>query len=141
MNLRSRIIAASLRSAAREFEHLTADPKLTQLNRLMDMVRRNVDTEYGRRFGFDTINSVADFQNQVPVVDYEAIKGDMNRVAGGTTNVFTAENPRMFAQTSGTTGDPKYVPITATCQGKIHQAQMRTWLRHSRSRRPIRSCW
>ncbi len=133
MNLRSRVIATSLARAAREFEKLTADPKATQLNRLRDMMRRNADTDYGRRFGFSAINSVADYQKQVPVVDYEAIKDDMNRVAGGALNVFTTENPKMFAQTSGTTGDPKYVPITSTCQGRIHQVQMRTWMSHAQS--------
>ena len=36
-------------------------------------------------------------------------------------DIFTAENPIMFAQTSGTTGKPKFIPVTPTCQGKVHQ--------------------
>ena len=37
----------------------------------------------------------------------------------------------MFAQTSGTTGDPKFVPVTPTCRGREHSDQMRTWLAHA----------
>ena len=51
----------------------------------------------------------------------------MERVAAGAKNVFTAEVPVMFAQTSGTTGKPKFVPVTPTDQGRAHENQMRTW--------------
>ena len=37
----------------------------------------------------------------------------MQRVVAGEHNIFTAEAPVMFAQTSGTTGDPKYIPVTS----------------------------
>jgi hypothetical protein len=45
--------------------------------------------------------------------------------------VFTAEDPVMFAQTSGTTGDPKFIPITPSSQRGAHADQMRTWMAHA----------
>jgi len=100
------------------------------------MLRRNADTEYGRRYNFASINSIADYQKQVPLITYADIQQDMERVAGGEKNVFTAEDPVMFAQTSGTTGKPKFIPVTPTDQGRAHKDQMRTWLYHAQKAHP-----
>jgi len=72
----------------------------------------------------------------VPVITYADIQQDMERVAGGAKNVFTAEDPVMFAQTSGTTGKPKFIPVTPTDQGRAHKDQMRTWLYHAQKAHP-----
>ena len=100
------------------------------------ILRRNADTEYGRRFGFSSINTIAEYQRAAPLVTYADIQQDMERVAAGAKNVFTAEDPVMFAQTSGTTGKPKYVPVTPTDQGRAHADQMRTWLYHAQKAHP-----
>ena len=60
----------------------------------------------------------------------------MQKVTEGATNVFTAEDPVMFAQTSGTTGDPKFIPVTPTDKGRAHKDVMRTWLYHARAAHP-----
>jgi hypothetical protein len=74
---------------------------------------------------------VASYQRQVPIVTYEDIAADMTRVTEGARGVFTAEDPIMFAQTSGTTGDPKFIPITASSQRGAHADQMRIWMAHA----------
>lgn len=107
-----------------------------QEKKLLTMVQKNADTEYGRRYGFSTIRSIVDYQNQVPIITYEDIKSDMQRVVAGEKNIFTAEAPVMFAQTSGTTGDPKYIPVTPTCRGREHSDQMRTWTYHAQKSHP-----
>jgi acyl-coenzyme A synthetase/AMP-(fatty) acid ligase len=61
----------------------------------------------------------------------------MEKLVAGENKIFTAEDPVMFAQTSGTTGDPKYVPVTPTCQGREHSAQMRTWAYHAQKTHPV----
>lgn len=128
MALRETIITWITRRAANRFEHATQDPVRVQRDKLLDLMSKNQDTEYGRRHGFSSIKAIEDYQKQVPVVTYEDIKEDMKRVAEGARNVFTNEDPVMFAQTSGTTGDPKYIPVTPTCQGREHSDVMRTWL-------------
>ena len=118
-------------SAARRFEVATEDPVGTQLTKLMEIVRRNQDTEYGREYRFADIHSVDDWRRLVPVISYEDIRERMDRVAEGAKNVFTAEDPVMFNQTSGTTGSAKYIPVTPTCKGRDHSDQMRTWIYHA----------
>lgn len=136
MSITARVIAWTTRSSAKRFEKATLDPVVIQRERLLAIVRRNARTEYGRRHGFGAVESVADYQNRVPIVDYEAIREDMDRVINGTSNVLTAEDPLMFARTSGTTGEPKYIPVTPTCQDGAHKDVMRTWLHHAQIAHP-----
>jgi hypothetical protein len=136
MSLAGKLIAFVGKRAAKRFDKACENPGKVQTDLLLDMVRRNAGTEYGKRYDFASIRTVADFQRNVPVITYEDIKDDMMRVASGASNVFTAEDPVMFAQTSGTTGDPKFVPVTPTDRGTAHSDQMRTWLYHAQKAHP-----
>ena len=136
MFLTSRLIAFTTRRSAARFEAATHDPGRVQRERLIEMVRRNADTEYGRRHGFADIHDVRRWVQRVPVVNYEDIRKDMDRVVRGAKGVFTSEDPVMFAQTSGTTGSPKYVPVTPTCRGGAHSDVMRTWMYHAQRAHP-----
>ena len=123
------------RSASR-FEAATRDPDGAQLAKLLELTSRNAGTEYGKRHGFGSVRSFADYAQAVPVVGYEDIKADMRRVTEGEKNIFTAEDPILFAQTSGTTGEPKFIPITPTCKGRDHSDVLRTWFSHARRAHP-----
>jgi hypothetical protein len=88
------------------------DPGPAQLEKLLEMVRRNRDTEYGREHGFASIRTVRDYQERVPIQDYDALAPYIERVKRGERRVLTADDPLMFAVTSGTTGKAKYIPVT-----------------------------
>ncbi len=122
--------------AAGRFEAATKEPVPVQQEKLLSLVRRNAGTDYGRRHGFEKIRSIRDYQRQVPVVNYEDIRADVDRVVAGESGVLTAEDPVMFAQTSGTTGEPKRIPVTPTCQGQDHRDVMHTWLCHAQRDHP-----
>ncbi|WP_455234684.1 GH3 auxin-responsive promoter family protein [Thiogranum longum] len=136
MSLAGKLITFVGKRSASRFEKASRDVDRVQSELLLSMVRRNANTEYGLRYGFASINSIADYQRQVPIITYEDIKEDMSRVVSGASNVFTAEDPVMFAQTSGTTGDPKFIPVTPTDRGQAHKDQMRTWLYHAQKDHP-----
>jgi len=136
MSLAGKLIAFVGKRSARRFDAATSDLLRTQTELLLGMLRKNANTEYGRRYHFDTINSISDYQKQVPLITYADIQEDMERVAGGAKNVFTAEDPVMFAQTSGTTGKPKFIPVTPTDQGQAHKDQMRSWLYNAQIAHP-----
>ena len=117
--------------AARRFEVATKNPAATQEQLLMSMIRRNADTVIGRKYGFDKIHSIADYQRQVPVHTYEDLRPYMDRTVAGEKAVLTAESPILFAQTSGTTGKPKYIPVTPTCRSRVHGDVSKTWINHT----------
>lgn len=130
------LIAFAGRAAARRFEAATCDPVGTQHKKLMAIVERNQNTEYGEEHGFSSVKSLKDWQKAVPIVAYEDIRERVEKMIRGEKNVLTAEPPVMFAKTSGTTGQAKYIPVTQTCQGRDHADQLRAWLHYARADHP-----
>lgn len=70
-------------------------------------------TAFGRDFGFGAIRTIADFQRQVPVMDYEAARQYFERVYQGEADVLWPGKPLYLAKTSGTTSGTKAIPLTA----------------------------
>ena len=116
MSLATTIIAIKSRLSARRFKQALKDPLGTQERLLQSILQRNQETEYGKAYGFASLKSIKDYQGNVPIIEYEDIRRHIDRMTRGEKNVLTAETPVLFAQTSGTTGEPKYIPVTPTCQ-------------------------
>jgi len=133
MNLAATLIALKARHSARPFLQAVGDPAGSQRRLLETILRRNRDTEYGRKYRFSSIGDLAGYQREVPIVEYEDIRGAIDRMTRGEPNVLTAEAPVMFAQTSGTTGAPKFIPVTPACQKHGGTA---TWLYFARRDHP-----
>jgi len=102
----------------RAFEEATRDPIRAQGRILLEYLRRNRNTEYGRRYGFSGIRSIGDYQASVPLVDYEAIRPYVDRMANGEQNILTKDRPIFFGSTSGTTDLPKLIPTTSYSEAK-----------------------
>ena len=80
---------------------------------LMQLIRDNQDTEYGRRYHFDQIRSVADFKRLVPMSTYDSYAPYIERmVEKGEKNLITAYPVVQYAETSGSVGVPKKIPVT-----------------------------
>ncbi len=91
----------------------TDDPESVQREILVDRtLAPNADTEYGRRHGFGSIATFDAFRARVPLVDYEDIRSSVDRMAVGERDVLTAERVVSFFKTSGSTADPKLIPVT-----------------------------
>lgn len=131
MALTGKLIRFACWRAARRFDQAVADPVRVQNELLLDLMRRNAGTEYGKRYGFGSVRSLADYQRQVPIITYDDIQGEMDRIVAGERNVLTAEDPVMFAQTSGTTGKPKLIPVVPSEGTGPHKDQMRVWIWHA----------
>lgn len=99
-------------SDADRFEEATRNPLVAQERKLLEIVRRNQDTVYGRAHGFAHVRSIRDFQARVPPNTYDTLSPWIERMTRGEPNVLTADAPLMFATTSGTTGRSKYIPVT-----------------------------
>lgn len=124
------------RRAAARFDAVTRSVAASQERKLREILERNAATEYGKEHDFGSIRTLAEYAAAVPVMTYEDIAQRVERVANGASNVLTAEDPVMFARTSGTTGKPKLIPVTPTCRGRDHADQMRTWLYHAQRDHP-----
>lgn len=81
---------------------------------LTELLARHSETAFGRDHGFGAIRSYEEFRRAVPVRNYEQLRPYVRRVLGGETTALLpdGENLLMFALTSGTTGEPKHIPVT-----------------------------
>ena len=99
-------------SDASKFDDATWTPREAQEKKLLEIVGRNKDTAFGRDHGFGGVKSIEDYRAAVPMNTYETLTPYIDRVFAGEKNVLTADDPLMFATTSGTTGRAKYIPVT-----------------------------
>lgn len=98
---------------------LAKDQKRWSLNagkyqqRIFDQLVRTASvTVFGQDHKFSDIHSYADFQQAVPIRDYEELSPYVNQILAGKSDILWPGKPRYFAQTSGTTSGTKYIPIT-----------------------------
>ncbi|KFF22154.1 GH3 auxin-responsive promoter family protein [Chryseobacterium sp. JM1] len=79
---------------------------------LLSLVKTAQKTLFGREHNFENIHSIREFQEKVPVADYEDLKPYIERVKKGQANILWTDTPEYFAKTSGTTSGSKYIPIS-----------------------------
>jgi len=105
---------------------LTAKPQEIQDHLLFDLIKRNRATRFGRDHHFEAIRSLSDYRAQVSVGDYERLRPYIEGAQNGEANALTAEPVLMFTMTSGSTGQPKLIPITETTR-RNHRQLTRLW--------------
>ena len=93
------------------FIKLTKEPEKNQWNLLKYILNLNKDTHFGRNHNFISIHSYKDFQNAVPINEYEDLRSYINQQEQTGEPYLNSKQPVMYAQTSGTTGEPKNIPI------------------------------
>lgn len=77
-----------------------------------ELVAVGQTTAYGKDHQFDKIVDYASFKQQVPLVDYEALRPYVDRINAGEENVLWKARPKYYAKTSGTTSGAKFIPLT-----------------------------
>lgn len=87
-------------------------PVEVQLEVFKGLIQNAKETEFGKNHHFNTIKTIDDFQKNVPVRDYEALKTYIDKVKLGEENILWKGKPLYFAKTSGTTSGAKYIPLT-----------------------------
>jgi hypothetical protein len=113
LKLVGKLVARPVRRRIAAFHRATHAPEELQRQLLLDILRTQADTGYGRDHGFAAIRTVVDFRRQVPVNPYENLAPYVQRVMKGETSALLSDpNVLMFALTSGTTAARKHVPIT-----------------------------
>jgi len=96
----------------RKAEDFKKNAERDQENLLLSLVNTAQKTLFGREHDFENIHTVKEFQDRVPVADYEDLKSYIERVKKGQANILWTETPEYFAKTSGTTSGSKYIPIS-----------------------------
>lgn len=99
--------------------HWSRNASSIQNRELRWLIEHAAETEFGRRFNFDRLKTIASqdllhaYQSEVPVQSYMDLKPLLERMRqGAEPNVAWPGIVMDWAQTSGTTAGDKYVPIS-----------------------------
>ena len=105
-------------SAIDNFMHNPIDTQQQVFNQLIGSAQF---TEYGKKYNFERIDSISDFQKIVPINDYETLKPYIQRILEGTQNVLWPSPITWFAKSSGTTSDKsKFIPVSKESLDDTH---------------------
>lgn len=98
----------------RAFVAGTAQGRRRQEEVLLEKIRRCAESDFGRAHGFSSIRTVKDFQARMPITDYEYYRPWIEQLKAGRLGAMFGPGTKllMFALTSGTTGQSKFVPVT-----------------------------
>lgn len=96
-------------------------PMEVQEEMLLKLIEKGKQTTYGKQYGFHSISCIKDFQQQVPIVDYNGIKDFVEKLRMGEQNLLWPGEIRWFAKSSGTTSDKsKFIPVSRDALEDCH---------------------
>jgi len=102
-------------------------PAIVQERVLLACLRRNAGTTFGRAHRFDRIQSIADYQQQVPPASYDDLAALVHRAARGESHVLTKSAIERLVPSSGSTSAAKFIPFTAELRSEL-TAAIDAWL-------------
>jgi GH3 auxin-responsive promoter len=122
-NLRQSLANQASRSRDRFLASLQGEQaRATQEAFLAQSVSANRETSFGRKHGFDSVRSMDDYRAAVPIRHYPELAPWINRSAAGEGTVLTVEEPVRFWKTTGTTSEPKKIPVTSSSASRTMES-------------------
>ncbi|MBR0310642.1 MAG: GH3 auxin-responsive promoter family protein [Paludibacteraceae bacterium] len=126
-----------------KLKSVSRNPRRTSEQTLRGILNYAKDTVYGREHHFAEILSAKNdkelyalYQQYVPAQEYEALRPYVERHKHGEANVLFPGKPIMYATTSGTTKEPKWVPITNVYLNSVYGKMTKVWLFNFIKNRP-----
>ncbi|NLM00390.1 MAG: GH3 auxin-responsive promoter family protein [Treponema sp.] len=126
-----------------KLDKATKNCKKSQEKTLRGILSYAKDSEWGQAHNFAEILEAKTFedlvtllQKNIPVQDYEDLRSFVERHKKGEENVLFPGKPMMYATTSGTTKEPKWIPITNEYYKNVYSKMTKLWLYSFQMHRP-----
>lgn len=102
-------------------ENFVFNPLTAQQQVFNHLISSAEFTEFGRKYDFDSLQSIEEFKQKIPIAEYDDLKDGIDRILNGEQNIFWPENITWFAKSSGTTSDKsKFIPISTETLDYTH---------------------
>jgi len=124
MNLTLSLLTLLATRAKRRLIHSSKHVMATQEQFLQVLIRHHQATELGQTFRLDTIKTIDQFRDRIPIWSYSQYEPYMTRIAAGEPNVLNPERVRYINLTSGSTGKKKQVPVTPRFQSSLQRTEL-----------------
>ena len=140
MSTKNKLVANTLLGMAGGIQYskllkASRNPRKTGANTLREILEYAKDTVYGQEHHFAEILSArsddelfALWQKNVKPNDYEDFRPYVERHKHGEENILFPGKPVLYATTSGTTSEPKWIPITEKYLKTIYGKMTKVWL-------------
>ena len=115
------------RREARIFARSCSRVDRTQHDLLQHILENNRDSLFGRRHHFDSVTSINEFRDRVPISSYEDYIGDIRRIANGEPCILTSDRIRLLEPTGGSDCGEKLVPYNHELHRQFQRA-IQTWI-------------
>lgn len=127
----------------RKLVKASKNPRKASEITLRNILELGKNTEFGRGHRFDYILAAANdtelyqrYTEQIPPSDYEDYRPLIDRHKNGEADVLVPGKPKMYATTSGTTKEPKWIPITDVYLQTVYGKMTKVWLYNYIMNRP-----
>lgn len=121
--------------AAKQFKRAMLEPRETQERILMDFLKRNQNTQLGKKYGYASIKNAAAFRERVPKHNYEDFERPIEAVKKGLSNVLSSDKTLFFETSSGSSGPVKYIPYNKSFLSEFRRS-ISTWMYNLFMNRP-----
>ena len=102
-------------------EAMMQQPGVAQQQAFRQLIRAGRRPEWGEKHHYKSIQTIQDFQRQVPVSSYEDLFPYIERVLKGENKVLWPSPVRWFSKSSGTTNArSKFIPVTMESLDESH---------------------
>lgn len=96
-------------------------PENVQNEELISLLKQAANTEWGKKYDFQSIEDYATFKKRLPIQTYEDIKPYVERIRLGEKNLLWQGEIKWFAKSSGTTSDKsKFIPVSKDAIESCH---------------------
>jgi hypothetical protein len=109
------LVRARIRRDAKRFIGLLENCRATQRQTLARIMELNAESFYSRRRGLSGSLTVEQFRRALPISDFETVRDEIEQMKQGNHQSLLGPKNKllMFALSSGTTSQAKYIPITS----------------------------
>ena len=118
----------------REMTKASRDGKKAQADVLRSILSPSKDTVYGKEHHFDEILAAltpeelfSRFQKNVKINEYEDLSPYIERHKNGESDILFPGKPLIYATTSGTTKEPKWIPVTERYYKDVYKKMNQIW--------------
>ncbi|MBS3794749.1 MAG: GH3 auxin-responsive promoter family protein [Candidatus Thorarchaeota archaeon] len=113
MSIMRRLVSFYAKRKQKSIDEVLTNPIEITNEKLMSILHRHRDTLLGKQYRFDEITTPEQFRQQVPLSDYESMKPYFELTyADPGGGILTKDPVYWYLQTSGTSGEPKKLPVT-----------------------------
>jgi len=118
----------------KELKKASKHGKQSSAETLRRILTTSKDTVYGKEHHFEEILAAQTddelfklYQKNIPINDYEDLRPYVERHKNGEADILFPGKPKMYATTSGTTKEPKWIPVSEQYYSDVYKKMNQLW--------------